>query len=34
MLGPTALMLATAASAAVLLRREFTSQSRDVILRR
>jgi uncharacterized membrane protein len=34
MLGPIALMLATAASAAVLLRREFTSQSRDVMLRR
>lgn len=34
MLGPIALMLATAASAAVLLRREFTSHSRDVMLRR
>ena len=34
MLGPIGLMVATGASAAVLLRREFTSQSRDVMLRR
>ena len=34
MLGPIGLMVATGASAGVLLRREFTSQSRDVMLRR
>lgn len=34
MLGPIGLMVATGASAAVLLRREFTSHSRDVMLRR
>lgn len=34
MLGPIGLLVATGASAGVLLRREFTSQSRDVMLRR